>query len=223
MSDVKTLHEQVKSGDLNGVRATLAESPDLLNAKNESGQCALLLSQYYGRPEVAEYLLELGPLLDIFTAAAAGMTDAALNELNRDPALIGAHSTDGWTPLHLAAFFGRRDLAQSLIERGAEVDARSTNAMKNTPLHAATAGRKTELVKLLLEEGADPNARQEGGWTPLHGAAQNGDREIVEVLLAHHADLRARADNNQGPLDLALQKGHEDLAAMLQQLGAELQ
>jgi ankyrin repeat protein len=223
MSDVKTLHEQVKSGDLTGVRATLAGNPDLLNAKNESGQCALLLSQYYGRQEVAEYLLGLGPALDIFTAAAMGRADAVLSELDRDPALIGAHSTDGWTPLHLAAFFGRKDLAQSLIERGAEVDAQSTNAMKNTPLHAATAGMKAELVKLLLEEGANANARQEGGWTPLHGAAQNGDREIVEVLLAHHADLKARADNNQGPLDLALQKGHEDVAAMLQQLGAELQ
>ncbi len=222
MSDVKTLHEQVKSGDLNGVRATLAANPNLLDAKNESGQCALLLSQYYGRHELAEYLLALGPVLDVFTAAAIGRTDAVLSELDRDPALIGAHSTDGWTPLHLAAFFGRRDLAESLIERGAEVDARSTNAMKNTPLHAATAGKKAELVKLLLEEGANANARQEGGWTPLHGAAQNGDREIIEMLLAHDADLKARADNNQGPLDLALQKGHEDVAAMLQQLGAEL-
>jgi ankyrin repeat protein len=223
MSDVKTLHEQVKSGDLTGVRATLAGNPDLLNAKNDAGQCALLLSQYYGRPEVAEYLLTLGPALDIFTAAATGRTDAVLSELDRDPALIGAHSTDGWTPLHLAAFFGRKDLAQSLIERGAEVDAQSMNPMKNTPLHAATAGKKADLVKLLLEEGANANARQEGGWTPLHGAAQNGDREIIEVLLAHNADLKARADNNQGPLDLALQKGHEDVAAMLQQLGAGLQ
>lgn len=223
MSEVNTFHEQVKSGDLEGVRGTLAQNPDLLNAKNESGQCALLLSQYYGRQEIMDYLLQLDPALDIFTAVATGRIDAVLSELNRDPALIGAHSTDGWTPLHLAAFFGRRDVAAALIERGAEVDARSTNAMKNTPLHAATAGKKADLVKLLLEEGANANARQEGGWTPLHGAAQNGDREIVELLLAHDADLKARADNNQGPLDLALQTGRQDLAVMLQQLGAELQ
>jgi ankyrin repeat protein len=223
MSDVKTLHEQVKSGDLTGVRTTLNNYPGLLNAKNNAGQCALLVSQYYGRHEVAEYLMTLDPALDIFTAAAIGRMDVVLSDLDRDPALIGAHSTDGWTPLHLAAFFGRKDLAQSLIERGAEVDARSTNVMKNTPLHAATAGKKAELAKLLLEEGANANARQEGGWTALHGAAQNGDRETVEVLLAHNADLKARADNNQGPLDLALQKGHADVASMLQQLGAELQ
>lgn len=223
MSDLKTLHERIKSGDVEGVRATLAENPKLLDAKNDSGQCALLLSQYYGRNEIADFLLELNPVLDIFTAAATGKTDVVVSELERDPALIGEHSTDGWTPLHLAAFFGRGDLAASLIARGAEVDARSTNAMKNTPLHAATAGKKAELVKLLLEHGANANARQEGGWTSLHGAAQNGDREIIEMLLAHHADLKARADNNQGPLDLALQNRHEDIAAVLQQLGAELQ
>ena len=135
------------------------------------------------------------------------MRTGSCAELDRDPALIAAHSTDGWTPLHLAAFFGHKELAIRLLERGAEVDARSANAMKNTPLHAATAGRKTELVKLLLDEGADTNARQEGGWTALHAAAQNGDREIVEMLVAHGADLKARADNNQSALDLALTEG----------------
>ena len=106
MSDLKTFHEQVKTGDLNGVRATLAENPALLNAKMKRGNARCCFLNTMARPEVAEYLLSLGPQLDIFTAAAAGMTDAVLSELDRDPALIGAHSRDGWTPLHLAAFFG---------------------------------------------------------------------------------------------------------------------
>ena len=218
MADLKAFHESVKTGDVASVRAFLAENPSLLNENNQAGQNAILLSKYYGQPHITTHLLSLNPELDVFTASAVGQTETVLKELDRDPALIGAHSTDGWTPLHLASFFGNNDLALRLIERGAEVDARSTNAMKNTPLHAAAAGRKVELIKLLLDEGADVNARQEGGWTALHGAAQNGDRDIVEMLVAHGADLKARADNNQTALDLALLKGRQDIAALLEQL-----
>ena len=168
------------------------------------------------------HLLSLHPALDVYTAAAVGDAERVLSEIDRDPALIESYSSDGWTPLHLAAFFGHQATAEKLIERGANMEARSTNAMKNTPLHAAAAGRKLGLVKLLLEEGADANARQEGGWTALHAAAQNGDREIVELLVAHGADLNARADNNQGALDLALMKGRQDVAEFLNELGARL-
>ena len=222
MSDLTAFHQQVKSGNLESVRSSLAENPSLLNAKNEAGQSALLLSKYYGREDVAAHLLSLHPALDVFTAAAVGDTGTMMRELDRDPALIESYSTDGWTPLHVAAFFGYKESAEKLIERGANVEARSTNAMKNTPLHAAAAGRKLDLVKLLIEEGASVNARQEGGWTALHAAAQNGDREIVELLIAHGADLNARADNNQGALDLALMKGCQEVAELLTELGAAL-
>lgn len=220
MPDLAVFHQHVKSGNLEGVRSALAEDPSLLNAKNESGQCAVLLSKYYGQEDVAAHLLSLQPVLDVFTAAAIGNSETVMRELDRDPALIESHSSDGWTPLHVASYFGHRALAERLIERGANVEARSTNAMKNTPLHAAAAGRKAELVKLLLDEGADANARQEGGWSALHAAAQNGDREIIELLIAHGADLKARAANNQGALDLALMKGRQDVAEFLSELGA---
>lgn len=223
MANVNTFHESVKTGDIDGVRASLAADPSLLNARNEAGQDAVLLSKYYGKAEITAHLLSLHPNLDVFDAAAVGDAALVFRELDRDPALIAMHSSDGWTPLHLAAFFGNLELALKLIERGAEVDARSTNAMKNTPLHAAAAGRKTELVRLLLDEGADANATQQGGWTALHAAAQNGDRSIIELLLAHGADLNARAENNQNALDLALGKGHQDVAALLNELGGTAQ
>jgi uncharacterized protein len=219
MTDVKAFHESIRSGDLDGVRLSLAENPELLNAKNDAGQDAVLLSKYYGRENITAHLLALHPQLDVFTAAAIGDTAFILSELDRDATLLAAHSSDGWTPLHLAAFFGHKDSALQLLERGAKVDARSSNVMNNTPLHAAVAGRRTEVAQLLLDRGAEVDARQHGGWTPLHGAAQNGDRAIVEILLSHGAALNTRAENNQTPLDLALSNGRKDIAGLLEQLG----
>ncbi len=223
MSDLTSFHQQVMQGDLAAVRASLERDHTLLDQINAAGQNAVLLAKYYRQPEIAEYLLSLGPKLDLFTASAAGLVKEVTRQIDRDPSLLESHSSDGWTPLHLASFFGHAELATALLDRGADVNARSANAMKNTALHAAAAGGQIELMRLLLARGADANASQHGGWTALHSAAQSGSREMVELLLAHGAFINARADNNQAALDLALGKGHHDVARLLEELGARLQ
>jgi uncharacterized protein len=223
MSVVRAFQESVKKGDLAAVRAGLSEDPSLLDATNEAGQSAFLLAMYYRQRETADYLLSLGPKLDVFNACVAGQTSRVLDEIRANPKLLQAHNSDGWTPLHLAAFFGHAELAKALLDQGADVDRQSSNHMKNRPLHAAAAGGHVPLVELLLKRGANPNATQEGGWTSLHSAAQAGNRAMLEVLLANGAHVNARADNNQSPLDLALSKGHQDIAALLEELGATLQ
>jgi ankyrin repeat protein len=223
MADVKTFHEHVKSGDLDAVRGDLAADPALLDATNEAGQSAFLLAKYYRQAPVADYLLSMQPKLDVFGLCAAGRTAEALAEIDKAHDLLEAHSSDGWTPLHLAGFFGWPELALALIEHGATIDSRSTNAMKNTPLHAAAAGGQTTVVDLLLKRGAKPNATQEGGWTALHAAAQSGNRPMAETLVAQGSDINQRADNNQSPLDMALLRGHQELVDFLEQLGARLQ
>jgi ankyrin repeat protein len=167
-------------------------------------------------------LVEADPSLAIFAAAILGETDNMEALLAGNRSLVSALSSDGWTPLHLAAFFGQRDAAQALLNKGASVEARSTNPMQNTPLHAAAAGRKPEVAKLLLDRGASVNARQNGGWTPLHAAAQNGDLEMAKTLVGGGADIAVRADNNQTPLDLALTKGQQAMVEFLEANGARL-
>ena len=220
--DVDSFHQQVKTGNLESVRTALAEDPSLLDAMNKSGQSAFLLASYYRQPQVAQFLLSLNPKFDIFNACVAGRSDVVLSELDRDPSLLEAHSPDGWTVLHLAAFFGHPELVSTLLDRGADVDSRSTNPMKNTPLHAAVAGGNLAAAKILLEHKADPKAVQHGGWTAIHSAAQSGDRALVELLLASGANTNPRADNGQSPLDLALTMGKGDVAELLEHLGATL-
>jgi ankyrin repeat protein len=208
--------DAIRAGDRGKVETLLGGDSGLLGAKDEKGLGAYTAAKYSGRNEIAALLLERGVELDVFAACLAGARERAVELIGRDPELVKAYSHDGWTPLHLACFFGHPTLAETLVAQGADVNARSRNGMQNTPLHAAAAGRSGEAVRVLLEHGAEVNARQEGGWTALHAASQSGDVEIVRLLIAGGADVQMRAANQQNALDLALTKGHPAVVEVLE-------
>ncbi|HTW63310.1 MAG TPA: ankyrin repeat domain-containing protein [Bryobacteraceae bacterium] len=207
--------EAIRAGDRGRVESLLDADPALLGAKDAAGLGAYTAAKYSGKNEIAALLLEKGVELDVFAACMAGAHDRAAELIGREPGLVQAYSHDGWTPLHLACFFGQPSLVAALIAQGADVNARSRNAPQNTPLHAAAGGRNRDAVRMLLEHGAEVNARQEGGWTALHAAAQNGDVEMARLLIAGGADVQIRAANQQNAMDLALGKGHQAVVDLL--------
>jgi ankyrin repeat protein len=176
----------------------------------------LLEAVYRGDQARVEEVLASGPQLDIFEAAAVGRTERVAELLDGDSELVSAWAEDGFTPLHLAAFFKHPDTARLLVERGALVDVVARNErIRVTPLQSAVAARQEETAALLLDRGADPNTQEAGGFTPLHAAAHHGDEPLVELLLAHGADPAAAADDGRTAADFARDAGHEGLAARL--------
>jgi uncharacterized protein len=201
------------AGDDESVRGLVESRPELAAARDEIGLSAVLRAAYAGKQELVQVLLDANPALDVFDAAAVGRTRGLEELLAADAELARSWSPDGFTPLHLAAFFGQEDAVRLLLERGADANVVARHeSLKVTPLHSAAAGGHSSVVGLLLEAGADANARQEGGFTPLHSAAQNGDRESAEALLDHGADATATTDEGRTPADLAAAAGHDELA-----------
>jgi ankyrin repeat protein len=183
----------IQTGDAAKVGELLRAEPALAGARNDRGDSALLAAAYLGRRDILDSLLAAGVEPTLWEAAAIGLKERVAELLRRDPSSVASFSHDGWTALHLAAFFGHHDLAALLIERGADVNARSkseTFARENTPLHAAAANRHLEVARLLVERGADVNARDGSGFTPLALAA-NGRSDLLMLLLL---DNGARAD-----------------------------
>jgi ankyrin repeat protein len=195
----------------------LSADPSLVSARDESGASAVLLAHYYGKPDVAAALLSHAPTLDIFEAATAGDAKRVGALVDADRSLVDAVAKDGYTPLGLAAFFKRRDVVKSLLDRGAKPSVPSRD-QGFTPLHSAAAtdaaGSEREIVRLLLDAGADPNAKSREGGTPLHTAAFTGDLEIAEMLLAYGADPNATDPKGMTPLDVARDRRNVEVAAL---------
>jgi uncharacterized protein len=180
----------------------------------------ILEALYQGRMDDARALLAKQPELDVFEAAATGSTDRLAALLRDDPTRATSWSPDGFTPLHLAAFFGHRDAVALLVEHGADVEVVSRHELvRVTPLHSAVAGEGAAdpgTVEELLRRAAPVNAKVEGGHTPLHSAAQNGDAAMARLLLAHGADAAAARDDGKTALDLAREGGHDEVAGLLE-------
>jgi ankyrin repeat protein len=210
--------EAVAAGDAERVAALVTEDPSLAMARGEDGVSALLLARYrFDRPTM-DALLAADPDLDLFEAAALGRIDRLRERLMDDPASITAFSPDGFTALHLAAFFGKTEVTRILLDAGAPIDTYTTNTFANQPLHAAAAGRHIEVCRLLLAAGADVDATQHGGYTPLHEAAQHGDVEMVELFLSAGADPTVSVASGETPADLAEAAGHADVANRLHEV-----
>ncbi len=182
-----SIFESISAGDVDAVRAAVGEDPSTAAARDDKGLSAVRAALYAHEHDVADALLEAGPELDVFDAAAAADVDRLTDLLDGDPDLVNAWSEDGFTPLHLAAFFGRGAAVRLLLDRGADAGAVARNDMEVQPLHSAVAGRSMEIVAALLVAGADPNARQQGGFTPLMAAEQHEDEDMVRLLMDHGA------------------------------------
>jgi len=138
---------------------------------------------------------------------------------------LDAKMQGGYTPLHLAAIYDHKEIAEILIAEGADVNAKNKRDM--TPLHQAARSGRKEIAELLIAKGADVNARDENSLTPLdqaiqrkkiesanllrkHGAkrgavysihvAAKGDIEAVKQHLAAGTDVNAKSDDGGTPL-----------------------
>jgi uncharacterized protein len=220
--DVEELFEAIKTGHRERVRGLVQSSPEALRERH-GGATPVLFAAYVGQQGVLEELLALAPVLSPFEAAAVGSLPALVAAMRDNPASVGQYSEDGWTVLHLAAFFRQRACVEFILKHGGDPTATSRNALRNRPLHAAAARNHTDVCAVLLAHGSEPDARQHGGYTALHSAAQHGNEALADVLLASGAAPGLVDDQGKDAAQHAEDKGHAALAARLRTLAASVQ
>lgn len=149
-------------------------------------------------------------------AVQKGNLEEVRGLLAENPKLVNARRDDGWTSLHFASR-GSKDMAELLIAKGADVNAK---CLGYTPLHEASSSGHKELAELLIAKGAKVNAKSAGGSSPLHIAAYSGRTNVVELLIASGAKLNVRSKDGSTPLCFAFVGDHSETVALLRKHGA---
>jgi ankyrin repeat protein len=176
------------------------------------------------------------------TALHAAVRETIARETHKDvvKALLRAgvrtEATDdrGRTALHLAAAAGKADLAEILLDNGADVNAGDWGW---TPLHEAVDRRDKAMAELLLKRKADVNAAERhrtvdpdtgvvtvdpvGGTTPLHVAVSKHSKELVKLLISHKADVNAKDQGGRTALTNAIGFDDAEMAALLRKHGGK--
>ena len=215
IDDVAELFSKAGVGNVPRVAEMLRYRPELARCRNRNGLPVLLFARYMGQTDVLRMLIDAGPPLDVFEAAAIDDGDGVRAALSLDPSGNAVFDANGRTALHLAAAYGSVAAIDALAAGGASLDSQSRDEHRQSPLHAAVERRQLEAARALLRHGCDPNAKQHGGLTALMIAASHNSREIAELLVTRNANVDVRNDGGKTASDIAAARGHLELAARL--------
>ena len=110
------LFEAIRTNDVSRVRDILDADPALASARGADGLSAVTLASYYRRSTIVHELLARRVTLDIWEAAIVGDNGRVRALLADDPSLANRIAPDGFSPLGLAAYFGRLAAAEALLD-----------------------------------------------------------------------------------------------------------
>ena len=199
---------------------------DDINARNSDGNNALYLAVERNNKKIGELLLAKNA--DIFST----------NNANDSPlhlALKKGGDTQGWlitsrtisatdgsgnTALHYAVEWGLKKAALSLIEKGANPEAKNANG--ETPLFSAAKTNDPAMTALIVKGGSSIKARDNFGSSPLHTAVRWDADASVRELVQLGIDVNAQNVAGKSALSEAVLAGKLSTAKLLIDSGADI-
>lgn len=123
--------------------------------------------------------------------------------------------SEGFTPLHVASKYGKLDLVQGFISKGALLNAQTLSQLW-TPLILACMSQKLEVAKELLKAGCNVDMQDCQLNTALHVACETGNSKLVELLLKYEPDVNLRNIYSKTALQVAKDKLSLGIIQLLQ-------
>ena len=224
-----SIHVAATVGNIEIVQQHLDAGVDV-NTKNKLGRTPLLYAIQEGHKEIAELLIAKGaiqvPRIRINDAVRQSNIEAIKQHLAAGTNVDERDYDRKSTPLHLAADFGEKEIAELLVSGGANVNAKSGS---KTPLDYALSlshlGREPspsrKAIATLLRKHGGKTGEELGAEESIHIAARVGHIEAVKKHLTGGVDVNAK---QQGSGDTALHNaakgGHKETVELLIAKGA---
>ncbi|HXK50025.1 MAG TPA: ankyrin repeat domain-containing protein [Clostridiales bacterium] len=183
-----------------------------INEKDNFGMTPLQ-SGIRGGIEILEYLLDKGAEIapeecmsgnsctidgtTILHQAMYANNPEIVELLIKRKAPLNVIDSNGSTPLMIAVNRGSVDIAQLLLNNGADPDIKDT-AYGRSALHIAASKGYDKIAALLISEGADVNITEKNGQTPLYSALYHGNDRIAKLLIKNKAENKVINDLQKG-------------------------
>ena len=136
----------------------------------------------------------------------------------------GEYSPAGYdyTPLMIAAAINDYDMVKFLVEKGADVNAKThfEYSSVETPLLLSLDNENSSVAEYLINNGADINVTNEDGETPLMYASKVHNIKVIELLIQKGADINAF--NNYGNTALIYGVNNLETVKLLVENGADV-
>ena len=146
-------------------------------------------------PELAPFLIERGAVVDIHSAARLGMFDKLREMVTADATVVAARGFNGQTPLHFASTV---EIAEYLLQRGAEIDARDVQHESTPAQHMLRVVQARHYPRDRQEIARHLVAR--GCQTDILMAAALGDLQLVRKHLDNDpSSIRTRVSDAYFP------------------------
>ncbi len=179
-----------------------------------------LVAQAEPRPETTKR-----PATDyedpLFNAVASGNIEEVKNLLQGGANInMRLRELAGQTPLITALFENQIEVAEFLIDSGADISI--SRADGQTALMTAAYLGQAAIVEKLVSSGADVNTVKEGGFTPLLIGAEGGSTEVCRILLEAGADTEAVSEGGWTTLMRACYDENIELVGLLIDYGTDV-
>lgn len=160
-----------------------SEAPKKWSLTSPRGENDVILRSFLERKaSKSENITSFEKATNPFVAIQQGNL-AQVQALIKNQADLTITSIEQETLLHVAAFYGHREILVDLLKHPHSknmIHAKDSDG--KTPLHKAVwEMSKPDIVALLIQNGANVNVQNDYGYTPLHWAAKHGHTESAEL------------------------------------------
>ncbi|XP_037687923.1 ankyrin repeat and SOCS box protein 2 isoform X2 [Choloepus didactylus] len=198
-----------------GTRSTATESPP---APAPKGLFQEVMKKYNSRLSKTSQLAAVDPVLKAIKEG----DEEALKAMIKEGKNLAEPSTEGWLPLHEAAYYGQLGCLK-LLQRAYPATLDLRTLQEETALYLATCREHLDCLLWLLQVGAEPDISNKSRETPLYKACERKNVEAVRILVQYNADTNHRCNRGWTALHESVSRNDLEVMEILVSGGAKVE